>query len=219
MSNENRLIEKLLLESLYSLGDINGGLAHEINNPLTILIGQISLVKMMHDKGKLTPEACIERVLKIEDATQRVIKLVEKMRSIPRSVTEKDLCSNSLEKIIETNLFLIEYVCKKNNIEIDSSIEDCNLECIWEEVCVALKIILDDSITNIIQSDGESKKLFIDAKLNNKHCELKVSPFSKTSDKFEYANKLLSKYHFEVEVSDGEIKFKFPASSIDKLVA
>lgn len=218
--SDNKFIENLVLDSLYALGDINGGLAHEINNPLTILVGQISLIKIMHEKGKLTPEQYLDKVSKIEDATKRVIALVEKMRSIPRSVTEKVCVPTPLSKIIDTNTFLIEYVCKKNNIETHFEIDDCFWDCIWEETTTALNIIVNNSIHYILNNGNENKKLTISARANKDKCTLTITPYAnETNEKVDVAKNILKRYQCLFKETNNSLTFTFPITKSNQLVA
>lgn len=218
MSEENSFIEQLIVSSMYNLGDINGGLAHEINNPLTILVGQISLVKMMHEKGKLTPEQLVDKIGKIDDATRRVIDLVEKMRKIPRSVTEKTKTPTSLEKILNTNHFLIEYVCKKNNIELEINTSEILLDCIWEEVTVALDLILKDCIHHLLTQECKNKKLSITTSMKENHCLLSIGPFY-ASENFIYAQNILKRYNCKVESNNNFAEILIKKNSQDQKVA
>jgi len=209
------LHQKLLIQGLYELGDFNGGLAHEINNPLAILLGQISIMKMMQEKGKLTPEKISEKLDKLEDATQRVIDLVESMRKIPRSVTEKQLEPVALSKIINVNSFLIAYHCKKFEIEFKCSdiSENMFLECIWEEIVVVLNTILKGYINSLKKLEGD-KFIHIDISGDQK---IKIQIHGASSielgeDLFSVCQQIVSQYNFQLEIESNSIILICPLS-------
>lgn len=170
----NTLNKRLLTQGLYQLGDFNAGLAHEINNPLAILIGQLSIMKMMLEKGKLTEEKLAEKLTKLEDATQRVIDIVESMRKIPRSVNSKELVPVPLNDILDVASFLIAYPCKKADVsytcpQVDESIF---LLCIWEEIVVVLNSLLKSCVDSI--KDMEDNK-FITLEVSSTQHQVSLS--------------------------------------------
>lgn len=218
----SELHQKLLIQGLYELGDFNGGLAHEINNPLAILLGQISIMKMMLEKGTLTSEKISQKLDKLEDATQRVIDLVENMRKIPCSVTDKEIRPIALAHIIEINSFLIAYPCKKFEIDYAVKFESSDIadeiyiECIWEEVVVVLNTVFKSCIAAMKELE-DNKFLKIEVL-----CHQELAIHIKAATSFELDNDLLAvcrqivaRYKLQLDIKENSLVLTGPFSQLE----
>lgn len=79
---------KTLIEStrLTSLGEMAAGIAHEINNPLAIIVGKASRVKRFISKSDLKDREELAKDLAVIEVTvQRVAKIVKGLRTFSRN--------------------------------------------------------------------------------------------------------------------------------------
>ena len=213
VSMGKELNQELLFQTLYELGNFNGGLAHEINNPLAILVGQISLMKMMAEKNTLSPEKLAEKLDKLESATQRVIDIVDDMRKIPRSVSEKVLEPVALSKIIDVNSFLIAYPCKKFEIDFICSnfADDIFINCVWEEVVVVLNTLLRSCISSIKELASD-KSLIVEIQYNQMlNITIKSSAaLNINNELFPICQDILSRYQLELKIENNNFVIQCP---------
>lgn len=89
-----------------SLGEMAGGLAHEINNPLTIIRGSTELVRLGVKKsvrGALDPELEAQ-LCKIESTTDRIALIVKGLRNFARESTAEMLQTMKLGVVIEDTI-------------------------------------------------------------------------------------------------------------------
>lgn len=127
---ENKKIHKSMIEQskLASLGEVSAGMAHEINNPLSIISGKMMILKTQlerdvpADPNKLR-QTC-DAVLK---NCQRIEKIVRTLNSFSRNTK-----SGPMEKIFIGDIFeeLKEFVAEKlekAEIKIDFEIENESL--------------------------------------------------------------------------------------------
>jgi PAS domain S-box-containing protein len=100
------------LDKLSSLGTLTSGVAHEINNPLTGIIGYTEML-LMKDKNETT-----NKYLKnIYNSALRCKRIVENMLTYSRQTpAEKSL--ENINDIIDKTIELHEYWLKSTNIEI-----------------------------------------------------------------------------------------------------
>jgi signal transduction histidine kinase len=94
------------LSGIQTVSELSGGIAHEINNPLTIIIGFVSKLKKDVSKG-FDQEKFDRSIVKIEDSCQRIAKIVQGLNSLATEscVTEKrTLNLNRSVKSALTNL-------------------------------------------------------------------------------------------------------------------
>lgn len=110
-------------DKLISLGLLVSGIAHEINNPLTGIIGYTELLDMKVEDNFIKNE-----LKKIYAAAERCKKIVESLLCFARQQTPQKSLGN-INSVIESVLDLRAYRLKTNNIvvvkEFDSMIPFC----------------------------------------------------------------------------------------------
>lgn len=103
---------------LASLGEMSAGIAHEINNPLAIIIGTIPLMeRFKSDESKFA--AKIEVVLK---ATHRIAKIVNGLRKFSRTTNGSDYKAENLTDLIHEALTLTEAKVKRHDVNLSVDI-------------------------------------------------------------------------------------------------
>ena len=113
VEEKQELEEKAQVTSrLAAVGEMAAGIAHEINNPLTGVIGfpQILLAKQN------VPDDVKEDIKIIEEGSRRVADIVRRLLTFARQSKPVKVEAN-LNELIDNTLKLREYVLKTNNIE------------------------------------------------------------------------------------------------------
>jgi C4-dicarboxylate-specific signal transduction histidine kinase len=87
---------------LASLGELSAGIAHEINNPLAIIAGSISVMR----KSLNTPEKLEAKIGGLERACERIAKIVKGLQKFARANDRQDYRPCSLSSIIDDCLTL-----------------------------------------------------------------------------------------------------------------
>ena len=84
---EEKQVQLLKSEKLASIGVLSSGIAHEINNPLGIILGETQMLRnALEKKGKAVTQDDMEEVLKhIEDQTKRCSHIVKSLLQFTRS--------------------------------------------------------------------------------------------------------------------------------------
>jgi C4-dicarboxylate-specific signal transduction histidine kinase len=103
---------------LASIGTLASGIAHEINNPLAIIKGHISLLrKRFTEENSLTE--FVDKSLQVQDtAIDRIARIVNSLRTYARQDTE-GIEAVDIHKVITETLALIEPIFKKLDIRMD----------------------------------------------------------------------------------------------------
>lgn len=120
-SQQEVLVQKSIAEyasKLASLGEMAGGIAHEINNPLNIILLLIEKQMELLDE---TPGSIAELKKdnkKIETTVNRIAKIVSGLRSFARGGHNDPVESSDLQTIIEDTFSLCHQRFKLNNIEL-----------------------------------------------------------------------------------------------------
>ncbi len=89
---------------LSALGEMAGGIAHEINNPLSIIKGYVDLLKRHSLRNTLSPVILDQYITKIDQTVSRISKIVAGMRKFSRESSKDEKVHYSIRKIIEETL-------------------------------------------------------------------------------------------------------------------
>jgi len=100
------------LDKLSSLGTLTSGVAHEINNPLTGIIGYTEMLLMKNED-----ETTKKYLQNVYDAANRCKRIVANMLAFSRQNTAEKSMEN-INEIIDKTIELHEYWLKSTNIKI-----------------------------------------------------------------------------------------------------
>ncbi len=101
-----------------ALGEMAGGIAHEINNPLAVIHSKADQLRRRSERGDLTPEAMQSGLKMIEQTCQRIVKIIKGLRAFSRNA-EKDPFENvSLQNVINDTLELCRERFRSGGVEV-----------------------------------------------------------------------------------------------------
>ncbi len=111
-----RTQQLLQAEKLATLGELIAGIAHELNNPLSAMVGHAQLLRM----GQQDP-AVLARVDRLLDAAQRATRVVRNFLTFARRHRpEKAIVS--LGEIVTRTLELLAYQLRVANVEVQAAL-------------------------------------------------------------------------------------------------
>lgn len=103
-----------------ALGEMAGGIAHEINNPLSIIKGYVDLLKRLSSRGVLKEDILLQYIDKIDSTVGRISKIVNGMRRFSRESSMDEKVEYPLNKIIEETLDICQERINNNGIVIET---------------------------------------------------------------------------------------------------
>jgi C4-dicarboxylate-specific signal transduction histidine kinase len=120
-AEEARETAQMQLQQSYkmaSLGEMAGGIAHEVNNPLTIIIGKARQLREMVAKDLGDDSKVARFAAAIEETSQRIVKIINGLRTISRSADRDPMVETSVASIIEGTLAICASKFKYNEIAL-----------------------------------------------------------------------------------------------------
>ncbi|HYK87368.1 MAG TPA: ATP-binding protein [Acidobacteriota bacterium] len=114
ISKERQLQQQLIQsEKLSAIGELISGIAHELNNPLTGVMGYSQLLQLRKDLD----DRAKDNLLKINSLALRCQRIVQNLLSFARKQKpERTLCD--INEVLERTVELRNYELQVNNIEI-----------------------------------------------------------------------------------------------------
>lgn len=101
-----------------ALGEMAGGVAHEINNPLTVISGKAYKLIKMAKKNQLDPDIVLENSTKIESIVQHISKITLGLLTYSRESENEGFELVEVEKILEQATILCTEKFKNNGVEL-----------------------------------------------------------------------------------------------------
>lgn len=107
-----------LSAKMSSLGEMAGNVAHEINNPLTVIMGKAGILLKRFETHPVNLEKAREDVLKILKTAGKISKIIAGLKSFSRN-SEKDPPENTMiSKIVEETLDLCQERFKNGEVDL-----------------------------------------------------------------------------------------------------
>lgn len=82
-----------------AVGDLASGVAHEINNPLTVIVGKASAIKRQIEKGAPDFKSILALAEKIEEVSIRISQIVMSLKSLSRNEKSVTLQQASFARV------------------------------------------------------------------------------------------------------------------------
>ncbi|OFZ31073.1 MAG: hypothetical protein A2622_00260 [Bdellovibrionales bacterium RIFCSPHIGHO2_01_FULL_40_29] len=125
-------LTKTLVQSskMAALGEMAGGIAHEINTPLSIIIGYVDLVKnQLSDGNKFDEKKTHELLDKIEMTSFRISQIIQGLRHFSREGSEDRYEITDLRDVVSESLHLCTEKFKINKINLITTISPTPVMC------------------------------------------------------------------------------------------
>lgn len=107
-----------------ALGEMASGIAHEVNNPLTIITGKIQFLITRSKKNTLTPEFLNEELAKIQKTAYRISKIISALRSFTQDSLHEEKEFLPLSHFIDSTLELCNEKIKMENIDLKIKVDN-----------------------------------------------------------------------------------------------
>lgn len=103
---------------LASLGEMAAGIAHEINNPLTIILGSATIIEKLIEEPSLDKNAIKQLTHKLIGTSERISKTIASLKSLSRSGENDSFEEIDFRKMLEQCLDLCRQRCDRHDINL-----------------------------------------------------------------------------------------------------
>lgn len=160
---------------LAALGEMVSGIAHEINNPLAIILARAEILKDSANQSALDPEKVANWADKLSIMTLKISKIVKSIRAISRNGHEDPFEPASVSSIFDDMAELCAGRIAKDQIrfQIDLKNKGLSLEC--------RKVQLEQVILNLLNnacdaaSQGQDRWIKLEAADLGENVEISVT--------------------------------------------
>jgi PAS domain S-box-containing protein len=157
-----------MASKLSSLFKVAGGVAHEINNPLSVVITRLQSIEKKTVANEWDKEAINVSLKKTIENAFRIAKVVNTLLNLARSADEKPFESAKLVPIIEETLRLCQENFRRNEIElIIDEIPDVSISCRPMQISHVLLNLLTNSFEAVQNQEYKWARLSF-ARVENK---------------------------------------------------
>ena len=106
ITQEKRLVRQVLQsEKMAGIGQLAGGVAHELNNPIGVILSFVQLSKA--DVHAVGDEDLIDSMEEIEKAALRCKRIVSSLLDFSRPSSDEDMALLNLNDLLENAMFLV----------------------------------------------------------------------------------------------------------------
>lgn len=140
-------------EKLAALGELTAGIAHEINNPTAVILGNVELMKF--ELG--------EDITPVEEEINAILEQIDRIRNITRSLLQysrhggiqDEVTWQHVNPIVEESITLVRSGTKKKQIQITSDLQaQCNVEVNRHQL---LQILVNLQMNGVHAMNGEGE--------------------------------------------------------------
>ena len=158
---------------LASLGEMAGGVAHEINNPLAIINTATMILKSSLQGDNVSPEALQPSIETIEKTVKRISDIVAGLRSFAREEKADSKKIVQLKEIVEETLTFCRQRFKSRGVELKVTVpEDIDLEVNSTQISQVLLNLLNNAFYAVKNSEEKLVELVVVQKENCVHVKV-----------------------------------------------
>lgn len=173
---DSRRVRTLGTSKMATLGEMAGGIAHEINNPLTTIMTRAGTLIEWSETGTLDQLKVRELAGAIEKTGIRIAKTVRALRAFSRDGENDPLEATQLAKIFEDTLELCNERMHQNeiNLMVDLPSPEIVVECRSVQISQVLLNLLNNSFDAISELSVSERWIRLNYSVQDGSCKVSV---------------------------------------------
>ncbi len=200
---ESQRLQVLQHSKMSALGEMASGIAHEINNPLAILMGNVTVLRLQlqSEDKKITD---IEKSLKVMEQTiHRIANTIQELRHFSRDESNATFNAIPVEKLVKDTLLFCESRFTHGEVQLRVNAIDKRAIVSCQEIMVrrALLNLLNNAFEAVSINDGE-KWISIDCQVQESQCLIRVTDSGRGVQP-EHIDKIMEPFFTTKDVGQG----------------
>lgn len=170
---EVQRVRSVQTAKMASLGEMAAGIGHEINTPLSVIVGRVDQLKKLleqpeNNKAQIT--GCAEN---LKEMAMRIAQIIRSLRAFSRDASHDAVVRTPLRPIIEDVMAICSERFKSHGIELEvRDIPDLALDCRGAEISQVLLNLLSNAFDAVEKSP--QKKVTVAAYDRGQNVEITV---------------------------------------------
>ncbi len=154
---EEQQLQIVQTSKFAALGEMAGGIAHEINNPIGVIALRANQAKRLLETEKCHDPRITEFLQTIEDTVVRIEKIVNGLQRFSRSGNVENMTDTSVRAVIKSTMDLCEERFKNHNIKliVDDIPSSVRVECREVQISQVLLNLLSNARFVVRELEGE----------------------------------------------------------------
>lgn len=150
--NKTRLVQSA---KMASLGEMAGGISHEINNPLSIIVGRADILQTRLSQSTPNLELARQDVEKIQSTALRIGKIIRGLRTFARNAEMDPFTKSSVKSLIDDTLELCTQRFAHHGVELRiKQIDQGEIECRPAQISQVILNLLNNALDATVNRTG-----------------------------------------------------------------
>ncbi len=165
---------------LSALGEMAGSIAHEINNPLTVILAHsVKIEKLSIEKKNVDYEELIKHSQKIQSNVDRIVKIIKSLKLVSRTGEDDEKRYVSTEDLINEleNLYSFNFLNKEIHFDTSNFNKSITLHINYVQILQVFINLINNSIDAI--NNEKVKWIKIEIKVEGNNISILISDSGK----------------------------------------
>jgi len=163
---------------LASLGEMAAGIAHEINNPLTIIIGASMAIKRVLSRAEYENPQVEKYLTNINKTTNRIASIIRSLRNISRDGSNDEFENTNMVSLLEESKVLMSERLNMGNINfsIENNADSTDISARGTEISQVLINLINNAVDALEEhTDVTNRKICVKLISNSTQLEIYIS--------------------------------------------
>lgn len=158
-----------------ALGEMAGGIAHEIYNPLAIVSGNLELLDMQFKNKENYDDKIRKKIESSQTAVSRIVKIIKTLRLFTQQSEQDPMVATSISQILDNTLsFCHEKLKSEGFVIIVNEIPDVYILCQPFQITQVMLNLINNAQEALSENPQFEKKIYIDINRIPNFLEIKI---------------------------------------------